>query len=267
MNRFKFNKERHHYSLDDKPLIGCTTALSVLDKPGLTWWASSLACQQLGWINPKDNPPDECIKSAETIHSNIKNMTTAEYVRLLNSAYKAHNERKKSSASKGTDLHALCELYIKGRIAGVKGQEMPIPLEIEAFHKWSETNVKQFLFSEMFCYSQIMWTGGCADFAYIDNSDRVVLGDFKSSKSVYFSQFAQCGGYQSMLEENGGFNESGDLIFELPRPIDYHAIFSFSVGLDKPFFSRDTEKVKRAFSYCVELYRTKMFFEKEYKNE
>ena len=50
--KYRFEKEQHIHLLDERPLIGTTTALSVLNKP-LTWWASGLAVEALGWYNTK----------------------------------------------------------------------------------------------------------------------------------------------------------------------------------------------------------------------
>ena len=227
MNRYKFLEDKHIHTLDSKSLNGTTTVLNVISKP-LTWWASARAVEKLGWVNPKIATTEECLKQAEPYLETIKKMSLLEYVQLLNRAYKAHNERLKDSAIKGVDLHSEVEKYIKNTI---QGKIEPFPLEIKPFQLWCEKNVKQFLFSELFVYSEVLWVGGIIDFAYIDSYDQIVLSDTKSG-GAYFSGVAQLGGYHIQLEENdGGFDKDGNRIFYLAgRKIVKHAIFSFKNG-------------------------------------
>ena len=47
MNRYRYIDENkaHLHLLDEKPLLGTTTCLGILDKP-LTWWAAGQALEQ-----------------------------------------------------------------------------------------------------------------------------------------------------------------------------------------------------------------------------
>jgi hypothetical protein len=61
MNRYQYIEKgewngtpaSHLHLLDNKPLIGTTTAGKVLAKQGLPWWASACAVKTLGWTDPK----------------------------------------------------------------------------------------------------------------------------------------------------------------------------------------------------------------------
>ena len=257
-------KHLHFLVKDGKeyPLIGTTTAISILDKP-LAYWASGLAVTELGWspINDKETkkkvPIEQRLPIASKRFEEVKKLSDIEYLGLLDKAYKAHAQSRDKSKDKGVDMHLLLEQYIQGRI---EAKESPVPPEIEAFVRWSEKNVKQFLFTEMHCYSDILHCGGVADFGYLDTNGDFVLGDFKSSAVPYYSHFLQCGGYQLQIEENGGYTPEGKKIFD-SRPIMYHAIFCERNGLDKPFFNRQTDKMRRAFSYTVNLYREKIWWD------
>lgn len=267
---YTFNEKDHIHLLDDKPLVGTSTAVQIISKP-LTWWASSMACTELGWIKSLDKDRKatkekkawreiERITNAGGMLTEVKKMETKEYLALLDKAYKAHSVKLKTSAGEGTDLHAEIEKYIKREIDGKPAIHSP---QINKFMDWCDKNVKRFLFSEVHCYSRPLWVGGIADFGYVDMEGKWVLGDIKSSKEAYFSQWVQLAGYDMQLWENGGLDDKGKITFKHLFPFKYHAIFAAGAGLDKPFFNHDTQRTKQAFVNAVNLYKDKMFFEKD----
>ena len=258
--QYHFASDIHAHFLGNSPLIGTTTVLSILDKP-LAFWASGLACAELGWMNSKLFSEEVRLRKAKEYLSLIGAMNEKQYLALLDKAYKAHSVRVNKAKTSGVDMHRLLEEYIEGEIAGT-GTLLPDPI-IKPFVSWSQKNVKKFLFSELHCYSEVLHTGGIADFGFIDMENKRVLGDFKSSKGIYFSMWLQCSGYDMELLENGGFTPDGQLIYEPGQKFDYHAIFAEKVGLDKPEFNFDVARTKRAFSCCVQLYKEKLFWEKD----
>ena len=252
---YRFDEANHYHSLDGKPLIGVSTAISILSKE-LTWWASGMACGELGWLNSKITAQEARLVSATKKLEQIKAMTPTEYLLLLDSAYKAHSVRKKKAADSGTDMHSLLENYI---VSCMTNGSKATDKRIEPFARWAEANVERFLFSEMHCYSEVLHAGGIADFGYIDKKGKKVLGDFKSAAAAYWNMWCQVGGYHTLIEENGGYTRTGDKVME-PTGFHYHAIFAERAGLDKPFFNHETQRARRAFGHCVELYKEKLFF-------
>lgn len=256
---YKFETGRNLHSFDGKPLIGVTTGLSIMDKPELTWWASGMACAELGWLNTKKSGKEDRLVSAGQKLTDIKGMDIKTYLALLDKAYSAHNTHKKEKAGTGKNMHALLEEFIGAKIAG---QDEFLPDEtILPFVTWSNANVKKFLFSELNCYSRTLWCGGIADFGYVDMDGNYVLGDFKSSNAVYFTQWAQCGAYDILIGENGGYDSGGNKVYESTFPFKYHAIFAAGMGLDKPTFNYDTIPTREAFCHALSLYKSKLFFE------
>ncbi len=85
--KYKYYDEKgeHLHTLDDRPLIGTSTALKVLAKP-LTWWASGLACAELGWLNSKTNPDNIRLEKADDKLKEISVMGAKEYLALLDKA-------------------------------------------------------------------------------------------------------------------------------------------------------------------------------------
>lgn len=265
MNRYSFNKKDHIHTLDGKPLIGTTTALSVIEKP-LTWWASGMACAEFGWINPKKHTKEEVMAAAEKGLDNIKGCFMnersghkyADWVKFLDKAYRAHNTKKEKAATEGIDLHELIETYIKSKIASIKISIDPL---IESFVSWTDKNVKRFLFSEIHCYSERLWCGGIVDFAYEDMGGNFVLADVKSSREAYFSHMVQMGSYDIQLTENGGFDAKGTKTFTLDKPFKAHAIFHFGGGFTEPTISFNVQGNRDSFVNALGLYKNRQAFE------
>lgn len=256
---YSFNEKDHIHLLNGVPLIGTTTALNVIEKP-LTWWASGMACSTMGWRNPKKEGQGAFQVAATEQLERIKKMAVPEYMKLLDTAYRAHNARKEKAADEGTDRHALVEQYINAQLVGYVNQV--IPPEIEPFHLWAKQNVKRFLFSEVHCYSEPLWVGGIADFGYENMAGEVVLCDLKSSREPYFVHWAQIAGYDIQIQENGGLDSKGNKVFTLPKEPSSYAVFCAGYDLGKPFFETRIGTAKKAFCFAVNLYREKMYFEK-----
>lgn len=277
-NRYKYldeNKE-HMHTLDGKPLYGTSTVLKIINKP-LAWWAAGMALTPFGWMNPgKKNAAgrvvgkfsqEELEAHAASYHNTIKDMPLSMYVGLLQDAYRAHDSAKVSAGTKGTDRHEILEAYVKHCIATHDG--VPTKLtkgiidEIDSimpFVNWAVDNIKRFLWSEVNCYSEVLWTGGIADVGWLDHQDRVVAGDFKSSKEAYFEQFLQIGGYDIALTENGGLDKDGNKKFNLTAPIQAYCIIPFGAPTLTPNLQYDVESFKEGFKSALTLHKLQTVF-------
>src|SRR4051812_36646581 len=107
-DEFVFDEKEHAYFLNGKPMLGCTSVLGVIAKPALIQWAANEACKYAkdafaALINasPEGVPIAFSVPAVETI---------------LNDARTAHRRKKEDAADKGTDLHALVEVYVRGCI-------------------------------------------------------------------------------------------------------------------------------------------------------
>lgn len=257
----------HVHTLDGKPLIGTSSAASVLAKP-LTWWASGLAVGKFGWIHKGDKKKgwvkkEVRLEAAKNRRDVILKMTDEEYLKLLDEAYAAHSEKLATSATEGTDLHAMVESYIKVCLEKNAGVPM-IPgmvtkewkyYKILPFINWAGSKVKRFLWSEMHCYSERLWIGGITDFGFEDLEGKIGVGDIKSSKEAYLSQFWQCAGYDIQISENGGYDRKGNKVFTLEKPIDYYMIFPFGMEVPEAQYYYDVEGGRAAFEAEIFLYK------------
>lgn len=248
---YKFDAKKHIHSLDNKPLIGTTTALGVIAKP-LTWWASGMAMKKLGWTNPKDTAKGVRKDIADNFLQKIKGMNIDEYMETLDIAYRAHADNLKDTAQAGTDLHAELERYVKDHMNNTLGE---YDAKIRPFITWSQENVEKFIWSEKSCYSRTMWTGGQSDAGAKLKTGQVIVIDFKSSKEVYFNQFIQCAGYAQMIEENGLFTDTGVSVGKINEPISGVCVVPFGAKLVEPKFHWDIDELKIAFNHAVNLYK------------
>jgi len=269
MNRYKFIDEgkQHLHTLDGKPLIGTSTALQVLARP-LTWWASGLAVQELGWIKKLDtrkSTKEECAKNAierreraSEMKTKIESMSPEDYLNLLDCGYKAHSVKLDKSADKGVDMHAELEKYVLECLnlsLGIPCETESIHPSVQIFSKWAVENVKRFIASEGYCYSEELWVGGIFDLLLEMKNGDIVLMDFKSSKEAYMSQFFQCGGYDLQITENGILDKDGNEMQRLEKPITSYAIFPFGAEKPEPKFHYNTKEAQDGFLAALALHK------------
>lgn len=254
----------HLHTLDEKPLLGTSTVVGVLDKP-LTWWAVGLGLEKLGWINSKLRikgkyitvPKEDRIKKAGDMQEVISKLPVEDWLDLLDTAYKAHSVKLTTSAKDGTDLHAELEKYVNAslKLGSPHPHDERFHDKIKPFIDWSLANVKQFILSEKNVFSRELWTGGIIDCLAELNDGKVGVIDFKSSKEAYDSQFIQASGYSLQLKENGAFDVEGNLIYKLDKEISFLAIVPFGAEEFTVDFRYNVSEFEEGFKSCVHLYK------------
>jgi len=115
--------------------------------------------------------------------------------------------------------------------------------------------VKRFLFTEGHCYSEKHWIGGICDAGYERLDGRFELGDHKSSREAYVSQFFQIAGYDIEISENGVLDANGNLLYTLEKPVSRYCIFAFGGTTPQPCFYEDIKGGREAFLAALLLYR------------
>ena len=260
--KYNFNDEKHVHTLTKEdgevsPLTGTSTVTGVIAKP-LTWWAVGIALRLFGWTPLKDKnrkwiPKDKRIEALTERHAEIKELPVDKFLKLLDEAYYAHNNFKNEAAIDGTRLHKLCEDWINAQMAGETVEHDPL---IQPLVDWSNENVKEWLWSEVNCYSEEHWVGGISDAGFVDNEGKVGLLDFKSSKDAYTSYFIQCAGYDLQITENGGWTAEGEKVFDLgDRKIDYYAVMPFGMEKVEMKTRYNTEEMRKGFLSALCLHR------------
>jgi hypothetical protein len=265
--KYRFDSENHVHLLNDKPLMGTSTVVGVIAKP-LTWWASGLAVEEMGWqkkLDPRKFTSDEVklnegqrkLKAAVALRE-IKALTGDEYLAKLDKAYRAHKDKLDTSADKGTGMHAELEMYVKTCIrtnVGIPVHAASIGTPLGVFSEWAVENVKRFLVSEGHCYSEKLWVGGITDCIAELKDGRLVIIDFKSSKEAFVSQFVQVAGYHTEVMENGILDADGKFILKLEREIDGYVVFPFGAEKVEPQFQFDTASFKQGFRAAAVLHK------------
>lgn len=261
MYKYIDEKKEHLHTYDGKALIGTSTVTKIIAK-NLTWWSSGKALEQLGWTNPKLVPKEEGIKIAGKARK-FMFINNEDYYDWLQECYRNHDIFKKEAGNKGTDRHALLEEYVKVCINENGG--VPITVEdgqglmkwkpIAPFMDWAMINIKKFLWSEIYCYSLELWTGGIGDVGWESNEGKIVAGDFKSSKVPYLDHWVQIGGYDLEISENGGYTAEGEKIFTLPKPVDAYCVIPFGAEKFEPIFRYNVEEYKNGFKAALLLHK------------
>ena len=216
---FRFDEIKHKYYLDDELLPGVTTILGTLAKPALIQWAANCAVDFIQvCVDEKLELTPELLKDART----------------------AHAKKRDKAADAGTDVHALCEEYIKSCIAqgGEAGKAGAGDNEqVRKFVKWAQDNKVVFGESEKKVYSPIEKYAGTVDFTATVNGKRLV-GDIKTTSGIYdLSPLLQCAAYQFCLEEMGETGYEGSVIIRLGKDGSFEEFYRYdSGGEDKQTF-------------------------------
>lgn len=173
---------RGRYTLDGKPIPGVTTICNEQAKDFLVTWAASEAYKE------------------------SLDLTKKEIKEILKNKNYAHTRKSNNSKDKGTEAHNYVERFVKSFIETQQYHRETISDEevrtsIDRFYDWAESNKVRFLASEVSVYSRIFWYSGTFDFI-CDIDGKTLLGDFKTSKQIDETYFAQAGAYVIAVEEN-----------------------------------------------------------------
>lgn len=237
-----FDPKTHSYLIDGKPATGITTIISVLAKPALIGWAARTAVEYLQKLTPDIE----------------LGYTSDQWTRWCEEAKTAHNTKRDSAATHGTDAHALVEKYIKQCMDGndfgypITAGYWPEYKSIESFTRWAEENVDHFLFSERQMFNEEKFIAGTADFGCVMKDGKKLIGDFKTSSGVYgIDYFLQCAGYKFLAEAEGDAPYDGCVIVRLgkkgPKDFDVHYRYVSD---------------EEAFMACLTLYRAQATYKK-----
>ena len=236
---FDGENDKHNYYFDGAKMTGCTTILSILAKPTLIQWAANMACD---YIKNNSDWVMEGAKEPKDVKGYCKCLWDT-----LEEARFAHRRKKEEAGQKGKDVHAIIENMIKFAIKERDGViDCSLEYEnkqIQNFVEWAIKNRIEFLESEKQLYSKELWFAGTCDFiCKIDGA--MWLGDIKTSSGIYPEHFAQCAGYQIMIDENKLYEISGHIIINLKKTGEFEEKRSISL-----------EDYKRFFLAALDIYR------------
>lgn len=245
MNKYRYYNEKgqHLHELNNKPLIGTSHIGDILAK-NLVWWSAELSaveCLEKGEKIPTIREEYERACASDNKKKAIDELQKK--YPIFKIARFAHFNKKNEKAEEGTNLHSILEDFVKtGRI----GDEKIMP-----FVEWFKKEVKSVLWSEGHCYSERLWLGGISDLGIeLHNGQRGIL-DYKSSPVAYYNQFLQAAGYAIQVEENGVYDENGNLKLAAGQ-IDFIGIVPFG-GTCIPELEYNVAEFKRSFESAVQI--------------
>jgi len=225
---------KHVYTIDDKPVTGVTTVLSVIAKPALIQWAADMACDHI-----RDNFPtfDEFFKDSSLLG------------KLLEAARTAHAKKRDKAADQGTDTHAHIETIVKVAIEKFNGflpeKSVSNHPGVQSFINWAMANNIKFIESEKRMYSREWWIAGTTDLVFEKDGQRFV-GDVKTMKKIWDrTPFLQCAAYMKMLKETDPAEYHGSCIINIPK----------ETNVVETVYSYDFEADMKAFEAALTLYR------------
>jgi len=180
---FTFDESTHTYRLDGEELPGVTSVTGVIDKSGpLMWWAVNEARDYI----KREMEPGETVDEKRIDQ-------------VAESARMAHRHSSQTAANIGTRAHTWMEKYIK-QVHFDNGPEPDFPESEEvqesvvSFLDWEENHEVEYMESEVTVYSEEHRYAGTFDLkAWVDG--KVLIDDFKTSKSVYDNHWLQLSAY------------------------------------------------------------------------
>lgn len=189
----KFYEKGHYYEVNGRPADGVTSVLGkVFDRSGpMAWWGQEVGIAGVQRLLARH--PVVGLLDAEP-------KTVA---KLLTESKLTVNHQRDRAASRGTDVHAAAELYAQ---TGELPDPQVVPEEqrgyVTALVRWIKGADPEFLGSEVVVGSAEHSYAGTYDMRVAING-RIGLGDFKTSKRLYDSVFAQLEAYEIASIECG----------------------------------------------------------------
>ena len=237
-NKYSFDSINHIHTLDGKPLIGCTTALSVISKPALIQWSANMAVSFIDDEITSMFAEDDKM-TGEKAWKELEEFWPS----IMREAKTAYRKKRDKAGDWGTAVHLAVEVWIKEkkepRDLDEKGLEV-----FTKFKEWVKENKVEFIESEKHIYSKDLWVGGIMDLVLTIDGKKYI-GDIKTSSGIYDEAFFQMGGYDLMLEEMGQHQDTeGYIVINLKKD----GTIDFKIATDK-------ELNRQAFKSALALYK------------
>lgn len=237
--KYRFGEDGHRHELlkdgEWKPLIGVTTALSVIAKPALIQWSANMAVDYI----------QKALAEPQVVADKM-GLQSIDLDTLFKEARVAHRIKKEKAGEAGTDVHFEVEQLLKGIIgawggmveAGTKSDKP----QIQKFLDWAIENKIKFLESERHVFSEKLWIGGILDMV-IELDGKRLIADIKTSSGIYNEAFFQMAAYDLCLEEMGE-KIDGYLVINLKKTGEFDLKMA-----------EDREVNREAFLSALSLYK------------
>lgn len=176
----------------------CTTLLAMIASPALMGWAAKNGTAKLKVFSDAVLRMDEAIYKAA-------GKQAEELWRLTEDTafWKSGREIGKDAADYGTLAHAWFEAHLNGREVTIESLPEPSQKAVRGFLEWEkETHLEVIATEETFCNCQLNYAGTADVVAKVNGE--LALGDWKTSKGIYFAQAIQAWAYALADESQHG---------------------------------------------------------------
>ena len=234
--RLDFDPVKHRYKINGEYAYGVTTALSVISKPQLIWWAATMASDHFKENIVPGEPLDEL-----------------QIQELCDGARKAHNQKKDKAADAGTYIHNFIESFVLGENPARPINESLNRVIDDFMEWWNKTNIEVISPEQVFC-SPTLGLAGTADLVCkVDG--KLTIMDWKTGSGIYPEMFLQLAAYALMWEE-----EHPD------QPIEQLYIVNASVkNMFQTMASDEVAFYKKGYLQALDLYKTTKQMEEKFK--
>lgn len=234
--RLDFDPVKHRYKINGEYASGVTTALGIIAKPQLIWWAASEAANHVKATLRPGVPLDEL-----------------EIQQLCDEARKAHNRKKDKAADAGTYVHNWIEDFVLGN-----DPAMPVNPQLQRvindfLHWWKNTNIEVISPEQVFCSPTHMLAGTADLVCKVDG--KLTIMDWKTGSGIYPEMFMQMAAYAMMWEE-----EHPD------QPIERLHVVNCSVkNMFQDQYREDIPMFKKAYLEALALHKSVKSIESTFK--
>lgn len=234
--RLDFDPVKHRYKINGEYANGVTTALSVIAKPQLIWWAAGEAANHF-----KANlVPGQALDELQ-IQS------------LCEEARKAHNKKRDKAADAGTYVHNWIEDFVNG-----ENPAMPINADLKRvindfLEWWEKSDIEVISSEQVFCSPTRMLAGTADLVCKVDG--KLTIMDWKTGSGIYPEMFMQMAAYALMWEE-----EHPD------QPIErLHVVNASLKNMFQDQYREDIQLFKDAYLEALALYKSVKHIESTFK--
>ena len=177
-----FDPVKHTYKINGQYASGVTTALNIIDKSFLKFWAVNKACE---YVKARIVPGVA--------------MDEIEIQEMLAGAKKAHTDFAGSAADMGTYVHNWIEDFVNGKEPIHPTNERLQRVINDFLEWWNNTNVEVVHAERMLCSPKYMLAGTPDLICKVDG--KLTIMDWKTGSGIYPDMFLQMAAYAMMWEE------------------------------------------------------------------
>ncbi len=179
-----FDKDKHLYTVNGKPVYGVTSIVGIINKPALINWA----------INATT---DYIIANKERLGE--------EFASVIKESKSASHNISVEARELGTRVHSFADRWFPDNKFELVQELLKIDDEkerkaISAFIEFLKNNKIERQFGERKIYSKKYKYAGTVDFVGKINNE-LVVADYKTSSAIYPEYFLQTAAYAQALEE------------------------------------------------------------------